>query len=273
MGKKRISVVNQEDKQNPKSRKVSKSGKDKGRLTDMGQVALEEAEIIAKKQQAGDQETQETSQDKTKKTLKKVTTHKRSARYLAARKKIDSQKTYSLQEALKLVKKTSLGKFNGSLECHLTLFKEKQSGSLNFPFPTGKEPRITIASDKLITQIKKGKIDFDCLVATPEMMAKLVPLAKILGPKGLMPNPKKGTIGKDPQQLVKKMTGQTSWATEKKAPLIHLVFGKVKQKNKELAENLAALFLSIGPKKIKKVVICACMGPAIKVDPDVKKAT
>ncbi len=98
------------------------------------------------------------------------------------------------------------------------------------------------------------------------MMVKIAPLAKILGPRGLMPNPKNGTISDDPEAVIRKLKGKTSYKTEKKAPLLHLVVGKVNQAEEELRENVRKLLDTIGTGNIRKAVIKATMGPGIKIN-------
>lgn len=265
MGKKRIQTVGQEEKKEAK-RKIIKTGRERGRLTDMGQIALEEAERVSEREKKIEEEAKEIGLKVSKKTVtKKVTTKKRSRRYLDSRKKIDRQKVYPLAEAINLVKDTSITHFNGSIELHLTAKESDLNGEISFPHSTGKEAKIVIADDGVIEKIKKGQIDFDLLLATPEMMKKIAPLAKILGPRGLMPNPKNNTISEQPEKLVKKMAGKTRYKSEKKSPLIHLVVGKVNDPEKKLLENIQAVFNSLGVTKINKAVVCATMGPGIKL--------
>lgn len=280
MGKKRIKVMGAEEalkdkkakkgppaNQREEKRKLAKSGKDRGRLTDMSQVALEEAERIAAKEKVLEEETKRTAFAGVKKEVKKVQkAKKRGQRYLQARAKIDRHQIYSLKEAVKLVKETSIARFNGSIELHLVTQEAGLSGEINFPYPTGKKARIAIADEKLVSQIKKGKIDFDVLLASPEIMPQLASLAKILGPKGLMPNPKKGTITDKPKELAEEMAGKTHFKTEKKDPLIHLVIGKVADPEKNLIANAQAVFKTVGENNLQKAVLTSTMGPGIKID-------
>ena len=113
--------------------------------------------------------------------------------------------------------------------------------------------------------MKDGKIDFDVLLATAEMMPKLVPYAKLLGPKGLMPNPKNGTLIKSKKEA-KKFGGNTmTIKAEKAEPVIHTTFGKVSQKPKELEENLETILKAIGKKQIVKAYIKSTMSPSVKI--------
>ncbi len=189
----------------------------------------------------------------------------RSKKYNEARTKVDKNKLYSAKEAISLVKETSYSKFDGSVELHLVVKKVGLSANATLPHSAGREKKVEIASDETIKKLESGKIDFDILVATPEMMPKLVPFAKILGPKGLMPNPKNGTLVPDIKRA-KSVGGKgVTIKTEKEAPLIHTVIGKVSQKEEELEENLAAIIKAVSEKQIGKAYLKATMGPSIKI--------
>lgn len=195
--------------------------------------------------------------------LKKKT---RSCQYKRMRKMVDKDKAYSIKEAIKLLRKVSFARFNGTVEAHLNVSQENLSGQVFLPHGTGKELKIAIADEKLIQKLENGKIDFDILLATPKMMPKLGKFGKLLGPKGLMPNPKAGTVTEEPEKKAKELKkGQTFFKTERKVPLIHLVFGKMNFKDNQLIENFNALVTAIGPSKIEKAVIKSTMSPGIKV--------
>ena len=180
---------------------------------------------------------------------------------------LEKGKKYSLKEAVALLKKTSISRFDGKAEAHLVVKKVGLTAKVNFPYSTGKQKRIAIADDpEVVEKIKKGQIDFDVLLANPKTMPALLPYAKTLGPLGLMPNPKNGTLVENPQKAAEEMgKGAAIVRTEKKAPLIHLVFGQVSQPGKELEKNLRAVIDGAGKENIKKIVICATMGPGINV--------
>ena len=187
----------------------------------------------------------------------------RGKKYLEAKGKINSANLYSLTEAIKLMKETSFSKFDGSAEMHLTVKKTGTGVKVALPHAGGKAKRVEIASDETIKKLTTGKIDFDVLVATAEMMPKLVPFARLLGPKGLMPNPKNGTLLSDPKKY---SVNTLSVKTEREAPLIHTVFGKVSQDVKELKENAEEIIRVLGGgKQIVKAFIKATMGPSIKL--------
>jgi len=266
VGKKRIAIVGEEKKSlaESKGRLVVKTGKEHGRISDLGTQALAEAEIIEEKTKKIEAEVAAKVKKAPKVAPKPQKT--RGARWQQAAKLVDKNKLYSLAEAIELLKKVSISKFNGSVDVHLVVKKVGLKGEVEFPHSTGKQQKIRIADEALLKDLEKGKIDFTLLLAPPQMMPKLAKYAKILGPRGLMPNPKAGTITDKPQELAKKLAGKTSWKTEPKAPLIHLSIGKVDSPPKELEENFRALIEAVGQRNIKKAVLAPTMGPGIKIN-------
>ncbi|HPT66208.1 MAG TPA: hypothetical protein PK257_02770 [Candidatus Woesebacteria bacterium] len=209
-------------------------------------------------------ETAETAVEETTATTKVA--KKRSKKYLAAKAKIDVNKYYPLDEAVKLVKETSLSKFDGKVEAHVTILDLGNVGEINFPHLETASKKVVILNDTILAELKDGKINFDILIATPATMPKLLPLAKILGPKGLMPNPKNGTLTDKPEDSVKKLSAaKTVLKTEKKAPVVHVVVGKISQKDEEVVANISELIKVVKANKIRKLALCATMGPCVKV--------
>ena len=207
-----------------------------------------------------------------KKSKKQKKARVRSKRYVAAASLVDKGKTYPLADAVTLVKKTSLTKFDGSVELHINLNpasmgeKKDLRGSVSLPHGTGKQVRVLIADDKIIADVAEGKINFDILVAAPSMMPKLAKIARILGPKGLMPNPKTGTVTEDTAKRAKELsTGKVNFKTEPDQPIIHLIVGKVSFDDKKLAENISAILEAVGRNKIAKATLSATMGPGVKI--------
>lgn len=191
---------------------------------------------------------------------------KRSKKYSTAKAKIDVNKFYSLAEAVKLVKDTSLSKFEGKVEAHVTIFDIGNIGEINFPHLETASKKVVILNDTILAEIQDGKVDFDILIATPATMPKLLPLARILGPKGLMPNPKNGTLTDKPEESLKKLSAaKTNLKTEKKAPVLHTIVGKISQKDEEIIDNIKELIKVIKANKIKKLALCATIGPSVKV--------
>lgn len=209
-----------------------------------------------------------------KKAAKKKKARVRSSRYQAASEMVDRSKLYPLKEALALLKKTATTKFDATVEVHINingaiLDKDKPSlsGTINLPHGTGKKRRIAIADEELLKKVAEGKIEFDVLVAHPSMMAALAKVARILGPKGLMPNPKNGTVNADPEKRAKELAGgEVTWKTEPDHPVIHLSLGKVSYDEAKISENLKTLVKSIGTSKMTKLTLSSSMGPGIKVD-------
>lgn len=203
---------------------------------------------------------------------KKIKVRVRSKRYIKAASLVDKTKTYPLAEAVSLVKKTSLTKFDGSVELHINLNppslgeKKDMRGSVSLPHGTGKQVRVVIADDAVIADVAAGKINFDILVAHPREMPKLAKVARILGPKGLMPNPKTGTVTEDTAKRARELsTGKVNFKTEPDQPLIHLLVGKVSFEDKKLVDNVTAMLDAIGRTKIAKATLASTMGPGVKV--------
>ncbi len=216
--------------------------------------------------------TEENSTEETVETVDtanhKVRTAKvRGKKYQKAKKLIDVTKYYPISEAVKLVKQTSFSKFEGKVEAHITVADIGNIGEINFPHLESTSKKVVILNDTILEEIKAGQINFDILIATPATMPKLLPLARVLGPKGLMPNPKNGTLTDKPEESVKKLSAaKTVVKTEKKAPIVHILVGKVSQPEAELEANVAELIKVIKANKIKKLALCATMGPCVKVE-------
>ena len=187
-------------------------------------------------------------------------------KYIESKAKITKATLYSLEDAIKLVKDISSIKFDGTFEMHLVMKKVGITAQVTLPFSAGKQKKVEIADDKTVEKLKAGKIDFDLLLATAEMMPKLVVFARLLGPKGLMPNPKNGTVIKSLKDADKFKGNMVTIKTERETPLIHTSFGKVSQKNEELVKNAEAIILSLGGSKtITRAFIKSTMSPSVKV--------
>lgn len=204
----------------------------------------------------------------------------RGKRYQEAISRFDQSRSYPLPDAVRLVKQTSVTRFPATVEVHLNLKKDQREfqGTVKLPHGTGKEKKILvfgpqgkgadlIGDEKLIAQISSGQLpNVDVILATPEWMPKLAKIAKFLGPKGLMPNPKAGTVTKDPEQEIKKIRqGYTGYRTEPKTPIIHFGVGRTDWEETKLVENLGALLDAIGLVRVAKLTLSATMGPGIKV--------
>lgn len=209
-----------------------------------------------------------------KKPKKETIARKRGKNYLLAKSQVKQKlsgelqkKGVNLKQALELLKKIKYAKFDESIEIHIRILEEGQRGEVKLPNSIGKEARVRVVDDNTIEQIEKGKIDFDILIAHPSYMPKIVKFAKILGPKGLMPNPKTGTISEKPEETAKKFeSGVLKWKSEPKQPLIHQQIAKMSYDQKKIEENLNAFIKSIGKSKILEMFIASSMSPSIKID-------
>lgn len=204
----------------------------------------------------------------------------RSKKYQEKTADLDKSKTYPLKEALELVKKLSYSKFEGTLEAHVNTAQTGIRGLVSLPFASGKKLTILafgpeadksgadiVGTDETIEEINKGKVNFDLVVTQPSWMPKLAKVARILGPRGLMPNPKNGTITEDLKKAVEGFqAGKTEYKTEAKAPVLHITLGKLNQPAEELSANIKALLQTLGKTRVKKVSLAPTMGPSVKVD-------
>lgn len=223
---------------------------------------------------------------------------RRAKGYRKSAEQIDKDKSYSLKEALGLATKTSHVKFDATVEMHLRLGVDPRQADQNLrdtivlPAGTGRTLRVAVfadpdnvalakkagadlaASDEFLQQLDKGTLDFDVLIATPQMMAKLGKYARVLGPKGLMPNPKSGTVTTDIAKAVQEAkAGRVEYRVDSTG-IVHVGIGKVSFGDTKLQENANALLASIKSNKpssikgtyIKSVYVTTSMGPSIPVE-------
>lgn len=198
----------------------------------------------------------------------------RSSNYLSKAKLIEKSKQYSLKEALELVEKAHMAKFDETVELHINTTGTGISGHVTLPHGTGKQTRVAIlapskdakAAEELLAAIEAGKINFDILIATPDAMPKLAKVARVLGPRGLMPNPKNGTVTPNPDAVAAQYAGgQMNFKTEAKTPIIHLAVGKLSFGPEKLAENIQAALAAVKSSNMKSVVVKSTMSPAVKL--------
>ena len=250
--------------------KVHISGMKGGeRIKSVG-ASEEELEKMAKLTEEVEKDQAVGIKTEAKKSRRAAKKRVRGSRYKSAQTKIEHGKPYAIEEAVKLLREVSLTSFDPSVELHINTIEKGLRGSVSLPHGTGKKIRVAIADsdtiDKIISEVESGKIGFDALVAHPSVMPKLARVAKFLGPNGLMPNPKNGTISPTPEKVAKKLeAGEINWKTESDFPIIHLVIGKLSFKDNQLTENFAVLVKSISPVKIKNITLKSSMSPGIKV--------
>ncbi len=198
----------------------------------------------------------------------------RSKPYLEKVKLVDQAKNYTLSEALTLLPELHLASFDETVEIHVNTATTGVSGSVTLPHGTGKQTRVAIALgsdakglDELVKKVESGTIDFDILIATPDAMPRLAKIARVLGPRGLMPNPKNGTVTPKPEEAAKKYEGgQINYKTEAKFPLLHISVGKISFGEKKLAENIKTVFGTLSKKDLKNVTLKSTMSPGLKLD-------
>jgi len=227
----------------------------------------------------------------------------RSKKYRKAVELIDQSKLYTPAEAVKLAKETCSVKFDATVEVAMCLGVDPRKadqmvrGTVNLPHGTGKTARVivfaagakadeataagadAVGTDELVARIQGGWLDFDAAIATPDQMAKIGRIARILGPRGLMPNPKTGTVTMDVTKAVADIKGGKITFRADKHSNLHTVIGKASFSEAQLVDNYAAVLdevLRAKPsaakgKYLKKVTITTTMGPGVPIDPNVVK--
>lgn len=263
------------------------------------------AKVIAEKEEAEAKEERkaaakaEASEDKPKQPVKPARSRleRRGKKYREAAKLVDATKLYTIGEALDLATKTSPTKFDATVELHIRLGVDPRQADQNLrdnlvlPAGTGKSVRVAVFADEdvakeakaagadvagnddFLQQLDKGVIDFDVLIATPNVMARLSKYARVLGPKGLMPNPKSGTVTTDVKKAVEQAkAGKVEYRIDSTG-IVHIGIGKVSFGAKKLGENAAAVIASIKQNKpaslkgtyVRSANVTTSMGPGIKV--------
>lgn len=278
--------------------KTAKAGK-------RSEKAIAEAEAKAEKEarkESGDTTPQsEEAEARTVKGPRPVTRpliERRGKAYRAAAEKIEADKVYSLADALELATQTSPTKFDASVEIHVRLGVDPRQADQNIratvslPNGTGKTVRVAVfapegdhaaakaagadivGDDEFLKQLEKEELNFDILVATPQYMPKLGKFARLLGPRGLMPNPKSGTVATDVAKAVTEAkAGKVEYRVDKQA-IVHLAIGKVSFGADKLAVNAKAFFDSLQSQKptslkggyVKSTSISTTQGPGVKVE-------
>lgn len=277
---------------------TAKAGKRSGK-------AIKEAEELAAKEErkaAGDTtpQSEEAVAAATRGPVPKVRplVERRSKAYRKVAEKVEKNKLYTLAEALELATKTSVGKFDATVEMHINLNVDPRQADQNIrstvslPNGTGKNIRVAVFApaseheaakkagadivdeDDFLKQLDKEELNFDILISTPQLMPKLGKYARLLGPRGLMPNPKSGTVTPSVAKAVKEAkAGRVEYRVDKQG-IVHQGIGKVSFDSAKLVENAQAFMASLNSVRptsikggyIKNVTISTTMGPGIKVD-------
>lgn len=265
--------------------------------------ALKEAEEAAEKEERkemvakGEVDPSEAGVKKGPAPKTRQKSERRSKGYKKAAEFIDTTKTYTVKEAVEILPKTSSVKFDASVELHVNLGVDPRQADQNIratiglPHGTGKTVRIAVfapadqheaakkagadivGEDDFLQQLDKEQIDFDVLISTPQLMAKLGKYARVLGPKGLMPNPKSGTVTAKVTEAVKEAkAGKVEFRVDKQS-IIHLAVGKVSFKPEQIAENAQTVLKAIADAKpssvkgtyIQKITMTTTMGPSVTI--------
>jgi large subunit ribosomal protein L1 len=219
-------------------------------------------------------------------------------RYKAAAKGLDANKFYTVEEAVKLVKERAKAKFDETIEMAFNLgidpkhADQNVRGVISLPHGTGKSVRVAVfakgekaeaakkagadlvGADDLAEKVQAGQMDFDRVIASPDMMVTVGKLGKVLGPRGLMPNPKLGTVTNDIAEAVKAAKGGQVEYRAQKEGIVHAGVGKASFSEQALVENVKALINAVNRAKpsgakgtyMKKVSISSTMGPGLKLD-------
>lgn len=212
------------------------------------------------------EQIQEVEVEAPKRKEKTLTVSTRGKKYLESKSKVSKSTVYKLEDAVEAVKGSTYSKFDGTMELHLNVKKTGVNVQVTLPFSSGKQKKIEIADDKTLAKLKEGKVDFDLLLATAEMMPKLAMFARLLGPKGLMPNPKNGTVIKTEKDAEKFKGNLITLKSEREVPIVHTSFGKVSQKTEELVKNAETIISALGgTKSILRAFMKSTMSPSVKI--------
>lgn len=275
--------------------KFAKSGKKSKKHIE--EVKAEE-ERQARKAERAAEEAEEASKPKGEKPVTRPLIERRGKNYRAAFEKIEKSKVYSLEDAVKLAIVTSPVKFDATVEAHVRLGVDPRQADQNIrttvvlPNGNGKTVRVAVFApldlakkakdagadiaedEEFLKRLDKGEIAFDVLISTPQYMPKLGKYARMLGPKGLMPNPKAGTVTMDLEKAVKEAkAGKVEYRVDKQS-IVHIGLGKVSFGADKLLENAKTFFDSLKAQKpaslkgnyVKSVYLTTTMGPSIAVE-------
>jgi large subunit ribosomal protein L1 len=282
----------------PTEVKLAKAGKKSAKAIAEAEAKAEKEARKAKHDTTPQSEEAESHSKKGPKPVTRPLLERRGKSYREAFKLIDKSKSYSLAEAMELASKTNPSKFNASVELHVKLGVDPRQADQNIratvslPNGTGKAVRVAvfapetdhaaaakagadiIGDETFLQQLDKGTIDFDILIATPQYMPKLGKYARLLGPKGLMPNPKSGTVAVNVAKAVTEAkAGKVEYRVDKQS-IVHLSIGKVSFGANKLEQNATAFFDSLKAHKpsslkgqfVKSISTSTTMGPSLKIE-------
>lgn len=280
------------------AKSTAKAGKRSEKATKEAEAKVAKEERKAKGDTTPQGEAEAKAKQKQNPTRSRL--ERRGKNYRKVAELVEKDKAYSLKDALELATKTSVGKFDSTVEVHANLSVDPRQAdqniraTLSLPNGTGKEVRVAVfapadqheaakkagadvvGEDDFLAKLDKEQIDFDVLISTPTLMPKLGKYARLLGPRGLMPNPKSGTVTASVAKAVKEAKGgRVEYRVDKQA-IVHMGVGKVSFGGDKLYENAKAFVDSLNANKpasikgvlIKSIAVSTTMGPGIKVDPN-----
>lgn len=283
-------------KETPKE-EVAQETKETAKAGKRSAKAIKETEEkVAKEERKATKSEQAKVEAKVKQNPPRTRLSRRSKSYRASYELIEAGKAYAIDEAVELLKKTSKVKFDATVEIHINLNVDPKQADQNvrdnlvLPAGNGKTLKVAVftedaeaaktagadiaGSEDLLKQIDKGKLDFDILITTPTQMPKLAKYARVLGPRGLMPNPRNGSVTADiPKAIKETKTGRVEYRVDASG-IIHLGVGKVSFTNDQLKDNITTLMTSVRSNKpssvksafVDSVILTTSMGPSIILD-------
>lgn len=269
MGKIRVKTLGDEAKEKKQKAETQKRAEAKK------EQKITTAEKTEEKQPIVEETAGATTATKKSTKEKFARKQKHSSSYITVAEKIEKNKVYPLGQAIKLLEEIKRTKFDETVELHINTHEKGISGNVTLPHGTGKQIKVEIVNqgedpkhvEELVKKVEAGQIDFDVLIATPDSMPKLAKVARILGPRGLMPNPKTGTVSPKPEEVSKKFQGgQINFKTEAKNPVLHMSVGKLSFGEQKLTDNIKAAITAVQTKNIKNTTLKSTMSPGLKLD-------
>ena len=210
------------------------------------------------------EEKEAVKKSQSKKTIKP---RSHSKKYQLMAKGLNRDTTHEISEAVEILSRIAKSGKLKTVELTINARETGLRGEIKLPHATGKEVRIAIFGPALEEKINSGNLDFDMLLATPADMPKLAKFAKVLGPKGLMPNPKSGTVTDNPEKRAKELSagGTLPYKSEAKFPVIHMTLGPITQNGQDLVDNITETLRSIGQTKIKSAFLSCTHTPSVRL--------
>jgi len=212
---------------------------------------------------------------KPKETTEVKPKHEHGKKYQAVAQLVNREEVLQIDQLWEELEKTKVTAFDPTVEIHVNLQLSGIRGNINLPGGTAKKKRVLVITDaNLEDEVKKiesGKIEFDVLVVKPEMMPKIAKLAKKLGPKGLMPNPKSGTVTENPEKIVEEIESGRIEYKQDKGNVIHLPVGKLSFGKDKILSNIKEVIKAMPANKVNSAFVNLTMGPSLKLNVSKKK--